>query len=226
MLFLVLALLSAVVAPPLYWLSSRTPKGLQLLQVVVGLYVAYIAAFHILPGSFFRISYHAILVGLTGFLVLTIAELRWNKFHVKISGTSLILALTGLALHTLIDGAALARPNFAMSQSELGWAIVLHRLPVCVIFWGLLFPKLGLIKTLAIYGIISVMTIIGFVIGDRVFTFLGNEATLFAVFDAFIAGTLLHVALEPLLHRKSNKKASSEPDMDDQSDNDHNQSVA
>ena len=211
MLFLFLALLSCLVAPPLYWFGARNPIGLKILHVFVGMSVLYLTLFHILPSSFYRINYHAILVGLAGFFILTIVEMRWNQYRNRIGRTSLMLALLGLTFHTLIDGAALAQPNFAVAQSDLAMAIVLHRLPVCIMFWGLLFPRVGLGKTLAVYGLISVSTVIGFGLSDLVFQSVGNEANLFAVFEAFVAGTLLHVAAEPFLHKIKKTEPNPSP---------------
>ena len=228
MLLLFLTLLACVIAPPIYWLGTRNNWGLKAFQFFIALYVVYLTAFHILPDSYFRISYHAILVALAGFLFLTVAELRWNQHRVKISRTSLLLALAGLGIHTLIDGAALV-PNalhqihdqlestghthshsfLPGSENNLGMAVLLHRLPVCLMIWGFLFPKFGLAKTLGVYGLISIMTIAGFFWGKWLLNLFSDDAFL-ALFEAFVAGALLHVVAEPWIHKARPRKVSKD----------------
>ena len=199
MVLLFLALLSCVIAPPLYWLGTRNPKGMKWFQILIGFYLVYLATVHILPDTYSRVGYHALILGMSGFFMLTLAEFRWRHHRTKITQTSLVLALIGLGIHTLMDGVALGQSNSAHSH-DVGVAVILHRLPMCLMFWGLLYPRVGLLKTLGVYGLISVMTIAGFASHDFGFGLL-TDATFLALFEAFVAGALLHVAVEPFFAR-------------------------
>jgi hypothetical protein len=106
-------------------------------------------------------------------------------------GAAEIMAVVALLLHCLVDGAALAAPAGTHGVGALGWAVVLHTLPVGLATWRIARERGGT----------SAATLL--LLGSALATFTGWEATatllagasprLLAVAQCVAAGALLHV---------------------------------
>jgi len=97
-------------------------------------------------------------------------------------------------LHALIDGMALGVTNAHHEYAAHGlpWAVVLHRMPVGLILWWLVRPRFGARAAFLVLGIIAVATCVGYLAGGML---SGMESIELALFQAFAAGALLHVAV-------------------------------
>jgi uncharacterized membrane protein YraQ (UPF0718 family) len=117
-------------------------------------------------------------------------------FGRRARGWAIVLGLIGLVSHTLIDGAAIGSEKEA---GALSWAIVVHRLPAGILVWWLVRPAFGLRRASLMLGGLILATVAGFALGTR-FDFVEERSL--AIFEAFVAGALLHVLLShgPELH--------------------------
>lgn len=119
-----------------------------------------------------------------------------------------IAALTGLAIHALLDGAALAPTAPAahhgldhggahvpgVSDWGLGISVILHRIPFGLVIWWTVRPRHGLLPAVGLLLFIAAATVGGFVLGGIGIRALPTTALL--TFQALVAGALLHIVFE------------------------------
>ena len=151
-------------------------------------------AFLLIPESWAELGFGAIALILAGYLVPGLLEKLIKKaahaFHVA----SLFIALGGLALHALLDGAALTIGHDG-AASSLSVAIVLHRLGVGMMLWMMVLPVFGKRVAFAVLGFVALATVGGFLLSERV---LGLEgAFAMSAIQALIIGMIVH----SLIHR-------------------------
>lgn len=129
-----------------------------------------------------------------GFAAPYLLEHGFHRFAREAHLLTLFVGLTGLMLHATIDGAALA-PASDLNQGHshwLGWAIVLHRIPIGMMTWWLLGPQFGWKWAgLALLGICG-FTYLGYFAADQAIA--SGHGDLGGL-EAFVTGSLLHVIL-------------------------------
>lgn len=114
-----------------------------------------------------------------------------HAFHV----ISLLLALTGLVIHALIDGAGLASAAGERAPS-LGLAIVLHRFGMGLMLWLMVQPVFGRRGAFAVLVIVALATVAGYVLSVP---FVGAEGSRVGhLVQAVIVGMIIH----SLVHRE------------------------
>lgn len=188
---LLFATLAALASGPLwYLLAQRRPALLSFLDGFVLISICGLVLLEVLPeafsaGGLWSLGFLAL--GLLGPSVLEHGLARVRR------GTHLFalgLAIVGLVLHSLGDGAALAA-EAAQTHGALGLAIAIHSVPVGLVVWWLLYPVFGAwLPALALIAM-GTGTVTGFVFGVSVAGLLGAEG--WAWFQALIAGSILHV---------------------------------
>jgi len=151
-------------------------------------------AFLLIPESWAALGYWSVALILAGYLVPGLLEQLIKKaahtFHV----VSLLLALAGLALHALLDGAALTMGNDGMTSS-LSVAIVVHRFGVGMMLWLMVQPVFGKRAAFGVLGFVTLATIGGYLLSESV---LGlEEGFAMSVIQALIIGMIVH----SLVHR-------------------------
>jgi hypothetical protein len=107
------------------------------------------------------------------------------------------MGVSGLALHALLEGAALA-PGEAGIPVAFGLAIVLHRIPVGLVVWWLVRPRYG--PTAAMMGVsaIVLVTLAGYALGTEVLS--GVHGAGGDLYQAFVSGSLVHVVFHQGRH--------------------------
>jgi hypothetical protein len=105
---------------------------------------------------------------------------------------TLPLALLGIALHALFDGVALA----ASADQALVLAVVLHRVSDGLGIWWLARPAYGKRVATLLLGTLAAFSIVGFALEQPIAA--GTSHAWFALLQALIAGSLLHVILRHL----------------------------
>ena len=117
---------------------------------------------------------------------------------------SLAIVSFALVLHVLLDGAVLSLHD----QSELlAWAVVAHRLPAG--FAIVLAVRSSQRPMIAMWGLSAVMiiaTLAGYFAGPMLLASLPELGT--AIFEAIVAGVLLHVAFVPHAHTAIDEHAA------------------
>jgi len=148
---------------------------------------------HILPQSFQLAGWQILPVALVGFLgpgLLCGSKLFAGKSSSRVT---MPLALSGIAIHAVLDGIALTSTRMGDEPGALAAAVVLHRIPVGLGIWWLAAPLYGKRSALGLLGAIAIFSVLGFGFGETLMTRVPTSAV--ALFQALIAGSLMHVIL-------------------------------
>ncbi len=196
-IYVVISIAALALGPLIYRVAHRAQAALSFVDGFVLVAISGLILVHVIPHSMESGGLWVPLVALLGFFVPQIVEHTLKRAAARAHTATLILAAFGLVIHALLDGAALAAPSDAESSSELALAVVLHRLPVAITLWALLVSVIGRGLTAAVLAAIGAATVGGFVLGDTLAA--AADARWLALFQALVAGSLLHV----VVHRPS-----------------------
>lgn len=128
-----------------------------------------------------------------GFLIPVAIERTSRRATRPAHRLALLAGLSGLVIHTGLDGAALATlpvdggPSFPM-------AVVLHRLPVGVAVWWLVAREIGRRAGFAAIAALILATVGGYVFGVAVGGVVSDSSAL-TLYQAAVAGSLVHVVV-------------------------------
>lgn len=191
---LLLSIVSLFIGPLLYlWLRQGgfVAKAFDSVIVVV---LIVLMAFLLIPESWAALGYASVALILVGYLLPGLLESLIKKAAHTLHLISLMLALAGLALHAMLDGAALVIGN-GDAGSSLGLAIVLHRFGVGLMLWLMVQPVFGKRVAFAVLGFVSLATAAGALLADPILALEGDDAI--SVLQALIIGMIVH----SLIHR-------------------------
>lgn len=201
---LILSILALFVGPLLYqWLRAggRIAKTVESVLVIV---LVVLVVFLLVPESFQHMGAWSLVLMAMGYGVPGLLELAIRRaahaFHV----ISLLLALAGLALHALLDGAGLAGGSVE-GHGHLGLAIVLHRFGVGLVLWFMVQPVFGRRGAVAVLMLVALATVVGYY-GSESLTMM-DRSSLFHAVQALIIGTIIH----SLVHRSHAHAHADEP---------------
>jgi hypothetical protein len=202
-----LVFIAAVVVLPAPWLhvfSRKSPSFVSGLDGFTLIAVCGLVLLDLIPQAVHAIGVSAVLIAIGGFILPSLIERIDQRFH---KGTHTWLAATGLlglAVHSMLDGVALALPAIEHaghhhhdvhgSESTI-WAVLIHRLPMGLVLWGLVAPRFGAKIATAVLSLDAV----GMMTGAALCSVLVPmaDSTVLMGFQAFVGGSLLHI----LMHR-------------------------
>jgi zinc transporter ZupT len=190
LIFLIGALAAPLAGPLLYGSLHDHPRAVRAVDVTVYVAVPLLLAWQVLPEAWERRSIWMIVAVAAGLALPTAMERVSHALNRLTDTLALTIGLSGLALHALLEGAALA-PAQAHDQIAFALAVLLHRIPVGLIVWWLLKPRYG--SGAAALGIASLIvgTALGYTLGVEV---LGNaHGGAAELYQAFVSGSLVHV---------------------------------
>ena len=190
MTLLIASILALLVGPAVYRLFHRRGAMLALLDGLIFVTITGLVLLFILPDSFDNGGWVTLPVAIAGLFGPTFFEGVSRQLAKRTHIMALVLGLSALVLHALIDGTALSQGGGA-EGSLLPLAVVIHRLPVGLTIWWLLRPGFGTRTAAAVLGLIAISTLTGFVFGPLLIGGLSSQGI--AWFQAFVAGSLLHV---------------------------------
>jgi hypothetical protein len=211
-----LSVVALLLGPFVYAWGQSRPTARQVLDGFIFITIAGIVCVHIIPAS---ISNGGVLA--LGFLLLGLAfpvvlERQFHHLMHKAHGVVLLLAALGLAVHAMVDGIALlplevlaANPGpvadsawySGLLDNQLAIGVILHRLPVGMAIWWSLRPHLGAPVAIAIFALIIAATGLAYFLGGPVVELA--ETRSLACFQAFVAGSLVHVVAFGVSHDHS-----------------------
>jgi zinc transporter ZupT len=194
---LVAVLAAPVAGPVLYGLLHERPRAVRLVDGFVYLAVPVLVALQVLPSAWQYRSVPVIAALLAGILVPTAMERASRVLHRHTDSMALVLGVSGLLLHTLLEGAALV-PSEDGVPVAFTLAVILHQIPVGLVIWWLLRPRYGTALAAAGVGSIVLGTLVGYVMGGEVLGTLHGEGAAF--FQALVSGTLVHVVFHQGRH--------------------------
>ena len=191
---LIISILILAIGPLLHQLTRLAGSLRATLDGFVFVAISGLVLLHVIPGSIALGGWLAILGGLIGLLAPSLIENKLHGLARPAHMVALVLALIGITLHGFVDGLALATPEWeggTHAHSMLPLVVLLHRLPVGLTIWILLRPLYGAGAALATLGLIALATAAGFVVGGTAFEGVDNRIS--GIFQALVAGSLLHV---------------------------------
>ncbi|OGQ91512.1 MAG: hypothetical protein A2289_19525 [Deltaproteobacteria bacterium RIFOXYA12_FULL_58_15] len=205
---LVGSIVALAVGPVAYRLVGMRPRARALLDGLIILAVAGIVLVHILPDCVEIAGWPAVIALVAGVLGPTLVE-RWLRRLARPAHAMVgVVVVLGIAAHELMDGVALAVSSAGQTVAHgMPWAIALHRIPVGLILWWLVRPRFGVRAAVLVLVAMGAATVVGWVAGTAVAASM--ESAKLALFQAFVAGALLHVAVhqrESQTHRHGSEK--------------------
>ena len=202
---LALSLLALVLGPLLYGAFQRIDVVRSALDGLLFVTIAGIVVVHIVPDVFDTAGFLALAFLVAGVGLAFLVE-RWPAVGDNDRYTWIILlGAVGLVIHATMDGIALL-PGDHLHGAEvddhdsglaelfgnhLALGVILHRIPVGMAIWWTVRPRLGKAVAIGALAIIAVGTSAAYMLGEPVIALM--EAKGVACFQAFVAGTLLHV---------------------------------
>ncbi len=208
----VLALMSG---PVLFGLAQRRPAFLSFLDGFVLVSISGLVLLEVLPESYEQGGMGSLIFVLAGALGPSLVERTLHQARREAHLATLGLAVVGLLLHSLADGAAMspAEPGHdghGHARHALALAIVVHSVPVGLVIWWEMRPVFGARLPLVALVMMSLATIAGYLFGIEFNHFLGERAI--AWFEALVAGSILHVVFgRPHLEEDSVHRAAPPP---------------
>jgi uncharacterized protein len=201
MTLLIGSCLALVAGPLLLVLAGARPWLIALLDGFVLVAVLGLVFFHIVPHAIEGIGSMAIVMALLGLVVPILLE-RFPDEALKsktLRPGLIVLALIALAIHGIMDGAALVDHGHSHGEGEhsggtpLGIGVLLHRIPLGLTLWWMLDSSFGVMKAFAAIIAMMIATVVGFWIGDVWMSTLSTSVI--GHFQALMGGVILHVAL-------------------------------
>lgn len=186
---LILSIAALLAGPLIYAAGRHNPVARKVLDLLIIAAIAFIILVHILPEAYAQAGWVAIAIAVLGIAFPMVLE---RLFHHAADTAHLVIvfiAIVGLILHAVIDGLAL----FPDGSNNLAHAIILHRIPVGMAIWWVVRPNFGTVIAVAIFALIIAATSAGYFIGDQVMALA--DARSLSLLQAFVAGSLIHVAL-------------------------------
>jgi uncharacterized protein len=195
--FLLATLVALAAGPALYAAARANPRTLAFLDGFVLVSIAGLVVLEVVPGTFLQGGAWSLAFLLAGLFGPTLLERAFRTAEREAHIAALALAVVGLVLHALIDGAVLVP---APGQDwALPAAVVVHSLPVGMAVWWLLAPNFGRWPPLLALLAMIAGTVAGYRYGASLNELLSDEA--WAWFQSLVAGTILHVIFgRPHLH--------------------------
>jgi uncharacterized membrane protein YraQ (UPF0718 family) len=190
---LLLTSLGALGSGPLLARSARTrPQMLAFIDGFVLVTIGGLVLLDIIPHALEHRDVFAAVFMVLGFALPTIAE-RLFHYGVRRTHTAVLaLAIIGLAIHSALDGSAIAQSD-ADTHNLLGYGVLLHQLPVSLMIWWVLGdrPRVSWL----VLGGMALVTVLGYVAEPTIFAVLPERAGLW--FEGLVGGSLLHVIAHP-----------------------------
>ena len=186
MLQLAGALAAPVAGALLYgWLHHR-PGTVRVVDGCMYVAVPVLVAWQVLPHAWAEgETPTAVLLLAAGTAAPALVERASQVLAPHADNVALAAGLSGLALHALLEGAALAPGGAGVAA-----AVILHRVPEGLAIWWMLRPRHGFGGAALGIGLVAAATVAGYALGAGVHDGHGGAADLY---QAFVGGSLLHV---------------------------------
>lgn len=191
---LLLSIIALFIGPIFYqWLRRGGFVAKAFDKLIIAVLILLMAVF-LIPESWAELGYWSVAMILAGYLAPGVLEQLIKKAAHTLHLVSMLLALAGLALHAMLDGAALNAGD-GMMATNLSLAIVIHRFGVGMMIWMMVQPLFGRKVAFGLLGFVSLATLGGFMLSESLIGLEGGYAM--SVIQALIIGMIVH----SLVHR-------------------------
>jgi len=192
---LLLSLITLFAGPLLFqWVSRSHPLARALDRVIVVVLVVLVVVL-LIPDIVEPLGLSALGFLLVGYLLPGLLERVIKQAAQTLHLLSLYVALVGLLLHAVLDGAGLAG-SAIRDSGGLAAAIILHRFGMGLMLWLIIQPVFGNRIAWSALFVMAAATIVGFEFSELLLPFAGD--TLIAAVQGVIIGTIIH----SLVHRE------------------------
>lgn len=191
---LLLAVISLFIGPALYQWLRRGGFIAKAFDSLILVALVALVALLLIPESWAELGFWSAALFFAGYLLPGLLEGLIKRAAHTLHLISLLLALAGLALHAMLDGAALSLGGGAMTSS-LAAAIVLHRFGVGLMLWMMVQPVFGARVAFAILGFVGLTTVLGYWLSEFTLGLKGEQ--IMPVIQALVTGMIVH----SLVHR-------------------------
>ena len=193
-LLLLLSLITLFAGPLLFqWLNRSHAVARTLDRVIVAVLVVLVVVL-LIPEIIQPLGLWALGLVALGYLLPGLLERLVKQAAETMHLVSLYIALAGLMLHAILDGAGLAGSEF-LHHSSLASAIILHRFGMGLMLWMIIQPVFGRRAAwMTLFGM-AAATVLGFEFSERLLPLAGD--TFITALQAVIIGTIIH----SLVHR-------------------------
>lgn len=192
---LLIASIGALLAGPLIYRFALSRRWmLSLLDGFIFVTITGLVVFYILPGNIELAGWWAIPAASIGMFGPSLSERLFHRKAEEAHLAALVLGLSGIVLHSFVDGAALVDSTGGHPHgrdSLLPTAIILHQLPVALTIWWLLRPIYGFGTAMGVLALVGGAIAAGYGFGSFFLSALSGSGL--GLFEAFVAGSLLHV---------------------------------
>ena len=192
---LVASVAALLVGPLVERFSRGRAEATALLDGFVLFALLGIVGLVVLPHSLVLGGVWAALAAAVGFVIPPALERRLGNLADPLHGAMLWLAMLGLAVHSLLDGAAMVGDGHGGHGPGdwLAWSVVLHNVPMGLAIWWAVRHNRGLRAAVSVMVLMAAATAAGYVGAEPLVRAL--PLTALATFQALVAGSLLHVVL-------------------------------
>jgi hypothetical protein len=192
---LLLSLITLFAGPLLFqWMSSNHPLARTLDRLIVVVLVLLVVVL-LIPDIVEPLGWSAPAWLFIGYLLPGLLERLIRRAAQTLHLLSLYVALIGLLLHAVLDGAGLAGSELR-DDGGLAAAIILHRFGMGLMLWLIMQPAFGNRIAWATLFAMAAATITGFEFSERLLPYAGDS--LIAAVQGVIVGTIIH----SLVHRE------------------------
>ncbi len=189
---LYLSVVALFIGPLLYrWLRRGGLLARAVDRFLVAILVVLIV-FLLVPEMFVHMGFTAIALIAAGYLIPGLLERLVQRAAPTFHTISLLLALTGLVLHALLEGAALVGSG---GESGFSIVVILHRLGVGLVLWFMVQPVFGGRVAWSVLTLVAVATLAGAWLSEPLLS-RGHDHGVH-VLQALVIGTIIH----SLVHR-------------------------
>ena len=226
---LVLSLLALAIGPLLYAACRKADGVKSSLDGFLFVTIAGIVIVYIVPDVFGVAGFVAIGFLIAGAAFAFAVEHHASPQSGGAYSWVVMLGALGLAVHAAMDGIALLPDEHlhldvrdlgghgrnelhdhdhghehglaGLLSNHLALGVILHRIPVGMAIWWTLRPQIGNAMAVAALALIAASTTVAYLFGDAILQVMQTNSV--ACFQAFVAGTLLHVIVFSTVRREA-----------------------
>ena len=201
--YLIAVAFAPLLAPVLYRVLHDRPSAMETFDKFVYLAVPILVGWQVLPHAWEEQNALLILALTCGVILPIVIERGFQSVADETDNLAIAAGLSGLALHALLEGAALI-PGSTPPDTPLVAAIILHRIPMSLVIWWLIFPRFGTKKAATGIGFLVLATLAGYSLGSEFLSGLQGDGP--ALYQAFVSGSLIHVVFHQGRHDHDHSK--------------------
>jgi uncharacterized protein len=191
---LLISLITLFSGPLIYVWMAKGGALAQTIDRAIVIALILLVVLLLAPEIFSALGWPGLVLVAAGYLLPGLLELAVRRAAETLHLASLVLAVLGLLLHALLDGAGLAGSEL---QASLGFAaaIVLHRFSEGLMIWLIIQPVFGSRMAWLTLLVMAGATVLGFWYSAALLPLAGASAI--SMLKAVIMGAIIH----SLVHR-------------------------